>query len=214
MLSTLQRIAHLLFPQDAQVANLESCSTEQLRSRCGSRPTAPTNTVCLFSYKQPYARTLIREIKYRANPFLVAATAELLAEEIMAELAEREPIEHLGTTVMITPVPMPKKRYHERGWNQSELLARTVANQLQHMEAQYAPALRRVGTQKPQTTLSRSARLKNMRGAFALKGSAEISGATVILIDDVTTTGTTLKEAKKVLKGAGAHEVMCCAVCH
>ena len=67
---------------------------------------------------------------------------------------------------------------------------------------------------KRQTTLKRSERLSNVKNSFGVLDAKNISGKNIIIIDDVVTTGATLREAKKVLIHAGARKVLCVAIAH
>ena len=105
------------------------------------------------------------------------------------------------------PVPLHLKRLRQRGFNQSLLLARHVADRLQ-CELDFL-SLRRVRYTLPQTGLGKDERRKNVRGAFHLKDPEIVKGKTVLLVDDVATTGNTLNECSRVLKKAGCNEVFC-----
>ena len=116
---------------------------------------------------------------------------------------------------LIVPVPLHRFRQWQRGFNQSELLARHIGRELQIPSRE---VLRRTRFTPPQVQLAREERQKNVQGAFALHDTAlrdtalrdtkhDISGATILLIDDVYTTGATLKECAQVLKNAGAKRV-------
>jgi len=104
----------------------------------------------------------------------------------------------------VCAVPLHRVRKRERGYNQSELLARKLASELGLPFVQ--PIYRRVYT-RSQTNLSRQARLQNLAGAFALRKRSDIAGKRVILVDDVFTTGSTVNEAAQTLKDAGAAKV-------
>jgi competence protein ComFC len=107
---------------------------------------------------------------------------------------------------MVTSVPISASRYRERGYNQSELIARRVAARL---ALPYAPLLGRA-TSVHQLGVGRQTRFEQVRGAFYLaRGCA---GARVLIVDDVVTTGATLSECAAVLSGAGAREVWGAAV--
>ena len=104
----------------------------------------------------------------------------------------------------IVPVPLHPDRQRERGYNQSELLARRVG--LLAGIPVYPHALRRVRATAAQMTLNAAERSANVAGAFRCDDPA-VRGATVLLIDDVCTTGATLEACAQALKAAGAAEV-------
>ncbi len=106
----------------------------------------------------------------------------------------------------VVPVPLHPLREREREFNQAELLARRLAS---HLRLPIVRSLRRIHATLPQAGFDRSHRLKNLEGAFEFKGKMT-EGASILLVDDVTTTGTTLNACAEVLLEAGAGEV--CAV--
>ena len=108
---------------------------------------------------------------------------------------------------LMMPVPLHPKRLRERGFNQSLLLARHMANEL-GTELEFL-TLRRVRDTKPQTGLHRDERRKNVRRAFELADRDVVKGRSIILVDDVATTGSTLNECARVLKRSGSGEVFC-----
>ena len=106
-------------------------------------------------------------------------------------------------------VPMDRVSKRKRGFNQAERLARVVADKL------YVPvipeAIRKTRRCEPQHTLSREKRIRNVKGAFA--GDGPVAGKTLIIIDDIRTTGATINECARALKAAGAEKVFgLCAV--
>ncbi|MEL7610036.1 MAG: phosphoribosyltransferase family protein [Bacillota bacterium] len=103
----------------------------------------------------------------------------------------------------IVPVPLHKKRQRARGYNQSALLAKELGA-LTGIPVR-EDLLKRVTDSKSQTRLTPAEREKNMRGAFA--ASADASGLTLLLLDDVLTTGCTVKACARALKSAGARGV-------
>jgi ComF family protein len=138
------------------------------------------------------ARTLVHGLKYRRQRHL----AEPLASAMVAVL----PLACRPSVVV--PVPLHPTRRAERGFNQSELLARAVAAAL---AVELCDALERVRPTVAQTGLSPGDRAANVRGAFAARQA--LAGATVLLIDDVCTTGATLGAAAVALRRAGASRV-------
>lgn len=105
---------------------------------------------------------------------------------------------------LVVPVALAKKRLRWRGFNQAELLARKVA------EKYGLPldicGLVRVKHKNPQAKLAEAARLKNIKDCFDWRGG-DLKKRSIILVDDVVTTGATLNECAKVLKANGAGEV-------
>ncbi len=103
---------------------------------------------------------------------------------------------------VIVPVPMHLRRVRRRGFNQAALLARFAGRCCSRPVE--VNALVRARVTKPQTRLSRAERLRNVRGAFAVVRPEVVAGKSVVLMDDVFTTGTTLSECADALKKAGA----------
>lgn len=106
---------------------------------------------------------------------------------------------------MIIPVPLHYMRLLKRRYNQSSLLARELGR-LSGVAVDYSSVVRHRHT-RPQVEFSGSARVKNIKGAFTVKHPEKIKGKRVVLIDDVMTTGSTLKECALALKKAGAKSV-------
>jgi ComF family protein len=106
---------------------------------------------------------------------------------------------------LVVPIPLGNQRLRERGYNQAALLARPFALAL---GLPYRPhALKRVRETRTQVGLSITQRQKNVEGAF--KADPDIvTGKSVILVDDVMTTGATLDEAGRVLQQAGANRIV------
>ena len=111
---------------------------------------------------------------------------------------------------MIVPVPLHPTRLRERGFNQAVLMGSVLAREwhlplLRH-------TLRRVRPTVAQVTLSASERRANVRCAFAVADPARVAGKRILLLDDVATTGSTVSECARVLKGAGASAVFVATV--
>jgi ComF family protein len=102
----------------------------------------------------------------------------------------------------ITWVPMHKVRKKERGYNQAELLAREMAK---HLNIKAVPLLKRIKNTKAQSLLKRDDRLKNLKGAIIC--TSKVDGKSILLIDDVFTTGATAEECSKVLKNSGVKKI-------
>jgi ComF family protein len=157
---------------------------------CLADPPLFDATTALWLYEFPCDQ-LVQALKYRAQLALAGFFARRLAS---GRLPEAD---------LILPMPMHPRRLAERGFNQALEIARGVARRLgRPIEPCGA---RRVKDTPPQTGLPYSERAKNVRGAFRCE--LELDGASVAVVDDVMTTGATLDELARVLKGAGAARV-------
>lgn len=129
-----------------------------------------------------------------------------LARSLSSFLAEyQDPEFPFSDFDLLLPVPLHPQRLRERGFNQSLLLARHFSRK--HSISLNFIALQRSRFTHPQTQLSGSERQTNVRGAFQVKKPEMVVGKRVLLIDDVFTTGATVRECSKALLKAGAKQV-------
>ena len=144
------------------------------------------------------ARDLVLAFKHGDRTHAAPGLARLMAD------AGRELV---AAADICLPVPLHRWRLARRRFNQAALLAQELAREADL--AVLLGALRRVRRTPSQGSLSRRARYRNVRGAFQLnhKVASEISGQTVLLVDDVYTTGATVSECSRVLRRAGAKTV-------
>ncbi|HHZ15951.1 MAG TPA: ComF family protein [Candidatus Cloacimonetes bacterium] len=142
-------------------------------------------------------KDVIHYFKYNAYSSLSAWLGEAMYRAYQEEDA-------LHNCDVITPVPLYFTRKKERGYNQSELLARCLSKK---SAIPYCRLLKRTRHTASQTLLSKAEREHNLDGAFALRGKQEVSGKRILLIDDVFTTGTTANQIAILLKKHGAREV-------
>ncbi|MCK9229389.1 MAG: ComF family protein [Syntrophales bacterium] len=105
----------------------------------------------------------------------------------------------------IIPVPLHAAKLKERGFNQSLVLARRIAR-FSAVPVD-ALSLQKIAPGHPQVGLGRDRRRENVRGTFALRGGTELEGLKVLLVDDVYTTGSTVRECTHVLMKSGVREV-------
>ncbi|HYC59010.1 MAG TPA: phosphoribosyltransferase family protein [Thermoanaerobaculia bacterium] len=143
---------------------------------------------------------LLHALKFRRHDFLADALSSLLEET----LRERGDLAFDA----IAAVPMPRARERRRGYNQAELLARALSRRL-GIRCDMT-LLTRAGERAAQSTLPRRLRAGNVRGAFA--ASALAKGTSILLIDDICTTGETLRACSAALMDGGAARVCAIAV--
>ena len=120
----------------------------------------------------------------------------------LSRIMVRQAADLLDGAELVVPVPLHCTRQRERGFNQSEILARGF-------DMPVCRSLRRTRSTRPQVDLTAHERHLNVADAFALsaRAAAEVPGRVVVLVDDVTTTGATLDACAQVLLAAGAREV-------
>ena len=151
----------------------------------------------VFKYDEHTAK-FITGFKFHDRTFMGPVLARWMAQSGRELLAEAE---------VIMPVPLHRRRLWERKFNQSAMLVQHIAK-LSHKTAELEGLVRTRYT-TPQSELTRKQRLKNVRGAFSVnpKRVAQVQDKNVLLVDDVMTTGSTLKACAKVLLKAGAKQV-------
>lgn len=184
-------------PRDAAAS--EYATAQEDAGVCGTCLASPPpwrRTVAPFSYSAPLSR-IVTGLK-SGNGLL---EARVLGALLLPFVRQRYADEALPEALL--PVPMTRRRRWQRGYNQAELLGRELGRALDR--PQLRNRLVRVKHAPPQRSLPRAARLRNLRGAFKVKGP--LGARRVALVDDVTTTGATVRAAASALLAAGASEV-------
>ena len=167
----------------------------------------------VFEYRDPLIRQLMWLLKYRRKVSVAERFGEVLAEHLIEELSVRNLFGDMND-VLIVPIPISKKRMRERGFNQVELIAKTLIEQIP--ELTIAPdVLKRVNDTEHQARVrSKRARAKNVKECFFVENSHEIMNRDLLLLDDVITTGATMREAIDTLRAAGAQSILPVSVAH
>jgi len=150
-------------------------------------------------------RKAILHLKFHGREYLGNRLGALLARPWEA-LPEPD-------SAIVVPVPLHASRRRQRGFNQAELLARGLVRRLRKEERFHglqlaSGSLRRIRATLPQVGLSVSARRENVSGVFSVARPEQVRNRTVVLIDDVMTTGATLSACAAALKRAGASRVL------
>lgn len=177
---------------------VESCPA------CERHPPVFVAQSCAVAQYDDPLRALILGLKFTGSLQAVPLLARLLAQRIRdTQLLDG----FAASQIALVPVPMHRREFATRGFNQAEEVARLAAKDLGiRLETRL---LRKLRPTRPQATLGADARRENLRDAFAasLKKAARYAQGCAILVDDVMTTGTTAGECAKALRGAGVKEV-------
>ncbi|MBF0157443.1 MAG: ComF family protein [Magnetococcales bacterium] len=169
---------------------------------CKEHTDTPDRLHCAFLHTGA-ARELVLGSKFRDRPHWITTMGRLLWEEIGPTLAWEEP-------EMIIPIPLHPRRLVWRRFNQAALLAREVASRLERPLV--TNALFRIRMTPSQIRLNREERRRNMVGAFRALPN-RVGGRSLLLVDDVLTTGATIRAASAALREAGAGRVVVACLC-
>lgn len=170
----------------------------------------------MFDYRDEKIKKAIWMLKYGGKPRIGNMFGEILDTFIAEELSELMILQNFRDPVLI-PIPLSPKRLKERGYNQAEILCQKIAagQSSQGGLVYFKNILIKIKETEHQARLrERDERLRNLTGSFAVKNKKLIEKRNIILVDDVTTTGATLSEAKKVLKQAGAKKIIAFTIAH
>lgn len=139
------------------------------------------------------AKRLVYDLKFARKQAAAVSLARLMTECLP----------FFSTDITVTHVPTASKRIRQRGYDHAQLLARALANEKQ---LPYTPLLRRVGKTR-QLGATREDRLNQLNDAFGISSRVRIRGSSILLVDDIVTTGGTLEAAARCLRRAGAKRV-------
>jgi len=167
-----------------------------------------------LSYQNFLVKKIIHQFKYQ--PFikeLSKTLASLIIEHF--QLLDNKPdffppsgnrSYSNGTNFILIPIPSTKKRLKWRGFNQTEEIGKELALFLKI--PLISDCLMKIKEISPQVELSDEERKENIKNAFSCRDSGKIKGKRIVLVDDVFTTGSTMEECARILKGAGAKEII------
>lgn len=152
----------------------------------------------MYDYQDANVELLMRIIKNKPHHLLVRR----LISPLSAIMNDYD---------MIIPIPLHRSRFIERGYNQALLIANALSHKLSSptntIPVREKMLIKSQQTAKQGTRASRAERIENLHETFAVVTPSKIIGKRILLVDDITTTGSTLSEARKTLLRAGALEV-------
>ena len=151
----------------------------------------------IFKY-EGQVRKLILDYKFNEKSYMYKTFVNFL-------LNDKKIFENIKKYDKIIPVPISKKRYKERGYNQSLLIAREIAkNEKVKLRNN---VISKVKNNNTQSKLNKEERAENVKNVYKITNNKEIIDKNILLIDDIFTTGATLNECSKMLKQASAKKV-------
>jgi len=167
----------------------------------------------LFHYKDKRVKAIIWELKYKENTLPLEHIGKLLYEEIISEISDILLFDNDAEFLLI-PIPITNQRKIEREYNQSELIAKSIIENDTEHTLLYAPQWFQKIKETPRQSHSESKydRVMNLLDAF--EADDRVGGKYIILIDDVVTTGSTMREARKELQNKGTKKVLGFTIAH
>ncbi|MDP1624883.1 MAG: phosphoribosyltransferase family protein [bacterium] len=222
----LKMILDCIMPPYEGVRELESMTPKGLieaialdKESAKPRSLPVDGLVVAFPYRARLAKAAIVEIKTNMNRRVVRTLAEATYIKVCEHLARFAASSPDGSLPILAPMPMTKKRRRERGWNQCELICRELdqidgKNTGGRTFIYIENALCRTRETEDQVGMDKTERAANMKGSFGASMSADkkgceiVRGRDVIILDDVATTGATLREAERAALSGGARNVL------
>ena len=173
----------------------------------------PNLVECVKSYTKYETETLDKIVELKEQNDIIKKTLKNMKKQeyeifIMFYYEGRkinEICEILKTYDIIIPVPLNKSRKKERGYNQTELIAKEISKNIKNLK--YLNILEKTKNAVPQSTLNKAQRLKNLENAYKLKKEINIQDQKILIFDDVFTTGTTANECAKIIKTIGNNKI-------
>lgn len=199
--ASIQTLLDIVLPRKERVARSETYRIEDLAVNPEVHAASGITITTLLAYRDNATKDLIRAVKYDGSRYAARLLAEVLAEYLREEIAS---IRAFSThPIILIPLPLHARRAQERGFNQVGFILEQLPEEFRDgTEARIAhDALTRTRETRPQTRLSRAERLINVKDAFAVHDIAAVLECHAFVIDDVTTTGATLTEAIRPLRG-------------
>ncbi|OGK21609.1 hypothetical protein A2866_03830 [Candidatus Roizmanbacteria bacterium RIFCSPHIGHO2_01_FULL_39_8] len=163
----------------------------------------------IFHYNN-LLKSIIKSIKYRYALDVWREFCLIIEPESILKVASLKKI--VKGPIFLEPIPLHRSKLRHRGFNQARIIAEYFSHRL---SLPMTSCLVRTKDTEPQAQLRKnSERFRNMQGAFDVEGTKVVTGQYIILIDDVVTTGSTVKEAARALKLGGAKGVFTLSVAH
>ena len=216
-------VIDFVFPKSLAAKQLENMSVLEFLKKVEKDLENLKNIESLFSYKDPLVRDLIWELKYKRNRDALRIASEVLYDHLIEVVSERVLFYPKERPVLV-PIPISRQRRMKRGFNQMEVLIERILKIDVYPNSKAGRGgifdydfgiIKKTKETIPQSKIkNRKERLENIKNCFKITNSEKAKGAYIILIDDVTTTGATIREVEKILKEAGAKKITAFTIAH
>ncbi len=165
----------------------------------------------IFKYQNKLIRKAIWLIKFNKKHSVLNDLEKTIVENFDIFIKKNN---LKNKKIILVPIPITKKSMNKRRYNQSTLICKILIKDKEDFKLEES-FLKKTKNHSPQNKIkNRATRLENVRNSFGVGNVEKIKSQTIVLIDDVVTTGATLKEARKVLKTSGARKVLAFVLAH
>ena len=209
MFKFIEKILDLIFPPVCGICNkkintylCEKCEKEINKITCVGENRYDNKYFSTHMYLFKYEgiiRNKIISYKFNDKPYLYKTFCEFIVKN-------KKVCEFLKKYDIIISVPMYKKKKNQRGYNQSELIAKETAKKVENIEYRNDILIKIRNTAK-QSSLNKEQRKENLKNAYVVNNKEYILNKNILIFDDIYTTGSTANECAKMLKEAGAKDV-------
>lgn len=196
--------------EQEKLAPCPTCGEAQLDCRCMPDALREAGAATLLHLGEYRADAAVGQVILRLKEAALRRAADFAAAQLVP--AVRRTAAACGiepADLIVTYLPRSRRARREHGHDQAELVARALAKRL---AADFAPLLRRAEDGRTQKKLTAAERQANVSGAYAPAKDAACTGRTVLLFDDVVTTGASMAEGVRVLRETGADCIICAAI--
>lgn len=208
-----KKIIDILFPETCVLCNTSNSSLCEscILSLDTFYTTHNAWTHCIFSYTDPKVRSLIHSLKFRNIRSLRQKIASIAHESILSIKADS--VTFPPGRITLLPVPKLQSHYLKLGSDALTDICKNIVNQNKELYSLDKHSISRIN-KKAQVGLSRKERLTNMKDAFRVSPEHKLQDKTICIIDDVMTTGSTVRELRNVCLQAGAKNVYILVIAH
>jgi competence protein ComFC len=216
-ISILHSALDILFPETCLGCNKKGsiiCERCTASLRKAERETS-RGIYAAYDYRDPIIKQAIWRLKYYKSKHLAIHLGAILYEHMLEDLVDMNLFTQ-GHPILVIPVPVSRSRIRERGYNQARSIAQHFCKHGVALGLELGDniVMKKKDT-LPQARISnRVRRIRNIRNAFELTDTEKVKDRTIIVVDDVTTTGATITEVMSILRASGAKKVVGFAVAH
>lgn len=209
MFNFIEKILDLIFPPVCGICNKKintylcgKCEKEINKITCVGENRYDNKYFSTHMYLFRYEgiiRSKIISYKFDDKPYLYKTFCEIFVKN-------KKVCEFIKNYDIIISVPMYKKKKNQRGYNQSELIAKETAKKVENIEYRNDILIKIRNTAK-QSSLNKEQRKENLKNAYVVNNNEYILNKNILIFDDIYTTGSTANECAKTLIEAGAKDV-------